>query len=138
MVKELFGTLPSGENVYSYTLENKNGMSIKVIEYGAMLISIKVPTKNGEKEELTIGNSVQCGYKKWEKLRIREYSHIDKKFGQSWRNRECRDRTIEQLKRAGFDTHLVRVVLAIFEKLDEKFCIGILRCEESEFRVFKT
>jgi len=55
MLKELFGTLPSGENVYSYTLENKNGMSIKVIEYGAMLISIKVPTKNGEKEELTIG-----------------------------------------------------------------------------------
>uniref|UniRef100_A0A914E6S8 Aldose 1-epimerase n=1 Tax=Acrobeloides nanus TaxID=290746 RepID=A0A914E6S8_9BILA len=55
MTKTLFGTTPSGEKVHAYELVNKNGMSVKVIEYGASLVSIKVPNGSGGKEELNLG-----------------------------------------------------------------------------------
>ena len=54
MEKEIFGQIDD-KDVYAYTLTNKNGVSIKVLEYGAILVSLKVPNKNGHDEELTLG-----------------------------------------------------------------------------------
>uniref|UniRef100_A0A914DBJ6 Galactose mutarotase n=1 Tax=Acrobeloides nanus TaxID=290746 RepID=A0A914DBJ6_9BILA len=52
--KEPFGTLPTGQNVSIYTLENNNGVAIKATDYGATLVSVKVPTGNGQ-EEILLG-----------------------------------------------------------------------------------
>lgn len=46
-VTKLFGTLPGGRDVYSYTLINNNGMEVSFINYGATITSLKVPGKNG-------------------------------------------------------------------------------------------
>jgi len=54
-VKNLFGLMPDGQEVYSYELFNKNGMSIKVINYGATLTELKVPLENGELVDVVLG-----------------------------------------------------------------------------------
>ncbi|KOS07420.1 aldose epimerase [Flavobacterium akiainvivens] len=46
-VTKLFGTLPGGRAVNSYTLTNGNGMEVSFINYGATITSIKVPSVNG-------------------------------------------------------------------------------------------
>lgn len=46
-VTNLFGTLPDGKKVYSYTLANTQGMEVTVINYGATITSLKVPSVNG-------------------------------------------------------------------------------------------
>ena len=45
---KLFGTLPNGEAVYSYELKNKNGIEVKIINYGATITSLKIPLKTGK------------------------------------------------------------------------------------------
>ena len=56
--KEPFGTLPTGQTVSIYTLENKNGVAIKVIDYGVTLVSVKIPTGNGQ-EEIVLGKKLK-------------------------------------------------------------------------------
>jgi aldose 1-epimerase len=46
-VTKLFGTLPGGRDVYSYTLTNAAGMEVTFINYGATITSLKVPSING-------------------------------------------------------------------------------------------
>lgn len=46
-VTNLFGTLPDGKEIYSYTLSNAEGMEFTVINYGATITSVKVPGING-------------------------------------------------------------------------------------------
>ena len=54
-VKDLFGLMPDGEEIYSYELSNKNGMILKVINYGATITELKVPLKNGEIVDVVLG-----------------------------------------------------------------------------------
>lgn len=53
--KEEFGTTPQEEKIYAYTLSNKNGMSVTVLNFGANLNSIRVPDKNGKVEDVVLG-----------------------------------------------------------------------------------
>jgi aldose 1-epimerase len=50
-----FGLLPDGKEVFCYTLTNKNGMELAVINYGATITSIKVPLANLEKIDVVLG-----------------------------------------------------------------------------------
>ncbi len=45
--KKLFGILPDGNEVFSYTLRNSNGMKVKILNYGGAIAQIKVPDKKG-------------------------------------------------------------------------------------------
>ena len=47
IVKEFFGKLEDGREVYSYSLKNANGMQVKIISYGGALVEIKVPDRKG-------------------------------------------------------------------------------------------
>ena len=60
--KELFGTLQNGENIYSYTLTNNNEMSVTIIDYGATVVKLKVPDKNGKIEDVILGYDSLSGY----------------------------------------------------------------------------
>ena len=48
IIKEFYGKCPDGREVYRYTLENKNGMKMKVLNYGGVVTELLVPGKNGE------------------------------------------------------------------------------------------
>ena len=55
IVKEKFGTTKCGKDVYAYTLSNAGGMQAKIINFGANLISLLVPDRNGNLEDVVLG-----------------------------------------------------------------------------------
>ncbi|OCB74289.1 aldose epimerase family protein [Flavobacterium crassostreae] len=52
---ELFGIMPDGQEVYCSKLVNKNGLELRIINYGATLQSLKIPLKNGEVVDVVLG-----------------------------------------------------------------------------------
>ncbi len=53
-----------GQPVGLFTLKNKNGMEVKITNYGATVISISVPDKNGQADDVVLGyDSIQGYYK---------------------------------------------------------------------------
>jgi aldose 1-epimerase len=53
--KESFGKLANGLEVNSYLLKNANEMEVKIIEYGAIVVSITTPDRNGKFADVTLG-----------------------------------------------------------------------------------
>lgn len=50
-----FGTLPDGRQTQLYTLENTSGASISMTNLGAIIVSLRVPDKNGKLEDVVLG-----------------------------------------------------------------------------------
>lgn len=50
-----FGTLPTGDDVIEYQLENRNGMRVSILNYGGIIQSIWVPDRNGELGDVALG-----------------------------------------------------------------------------------
>lgn len=59
---ESFGQLPDGTDVKIFTLTNKDGMVAKVTEYGAILVSLEVPDKDGTVSDVTHGYDTLDGW----------------------------------------------------------------------------
>ncbi|MBK7103731.1 MAG: galactose mutarotase [Ignavibacteriae bacterium] len=53
--KTLFGKLNDGREVYLFTLKNSSGIEAKIINYGATIVSLFVPDKNGKFEDIVLG-----------------------------------------------------------------------------------
>lgn len=62
MYKESFGTSKHGEAVTVYTLENKTGSKVRITDYGATLVSIIVPDKDGTMQDVLLGFDNVTGY----------------------------------------------------------------------------
>jgi aldose 1-epimerase len=58
---EVFGELPSGRKVNIYTLSSGD-IELGVIEYGAAIVSLKVPDRDGEKADIVLGYDDLDGY----------------------------------------------------------------------------
>ncbi len=60
-----FGHLTGGEKVDLYTLTGTTGIEVQIMTYGATIVSIKAPDRNGEKVNITLGfdnlNSYEAG-----------------------------------------------------------------------------
>ena len=55
MEKRLYGTTASGVPVDEYTLGNAGGMEVKIITYGGVITSIKVPDRTGALANVALG-----------------------------------------------------------------------------------
>lgn len=55
VTQQIYGTLPDGREVRLFTLTNRNGVTAKVMEYGAILVSLEAPDKNGKIADVTHG-----------------------------------------------------------------------------------
>lgn len=55
IVKEKFGTTKTGEEVFLFTLKNKNGVEAKITNFGATLVNLYVPDKDGKVEDVVLG-----------------------------------------------------------------------------------
>ena len=53
--KGIFGNLSKNRSVEFFTLKNKIGMTAKLISFGATLVSLKVPDKNGKSADIVLG-----------------------------------------------------------------------------------
>jgi len=62
--KKEFGTMPDGRKIDLYILTNTNGMKAKIANYGAILVSLIVPDKNGKPDDITLGYDHLKGYLK--------------------------------------------------------------------------
>jgi len=53
--KEPFGSLPDGSAVELYTLTNQHGLKARLMTYGAILVSLEVPDRNGNPADIVLG-----------------------------------------------------------------------------------
>lgn len=53
---EVYGTLPDGREVYSYTLENKT-MKVEILNYGGIIKNLYVPDRNGRIADVVLGHA---------------------------------------------------------------------------------
>lgn len=53
--EETFGMTPEGDSIKSYILTDGKGIEAKLINYGAILVSLKVPDREGNSEDITLG-----------------------------------------------------------------------------------
>lgn len=60
--KQSFGQVPDGQQVDLYVLTNGNGLTAKVMTYGANLVSLGVPDRNGDVADITLGCDSIEGY----------------------------------------------------------------------------
>jgi len=61
---EHFGQMPDGRKTSLYTLKNANGIIVKITDFGATIVSIFTPDKNGLSDEITHGCNTLEGYLK--------------------------------------------------------------------------
>jgi len=57
-----YGMLADGRQVSAYTLTNQRGMTVRVLDYGATIISIRVPDRNGSSDDVALGFDDLAGY----------------------------------------------------------------------------
>jgi aldose 1-epimerase len=62
--KEAFGKMEDGREVHLYTLTNKNGMTVKITNYGGIVTSIITPDKNGSPGDVVLGFDNLSSYTK--------------------------------------------------------------------------
>ncbi len=62
MKKESFGTSKQGEAVSVYEIVNQSGSKVRITDYGAALVSIIVPDKNGTMQDVLLGYDNVTGY----------------------------------------------------------------------------
>jgi aldose 1-epimerase len=60
VTKAEFGKTPEGESVDIYTLTNSEGMEVGAITFGGIITSIRVPDRNGKRDDVALGfNSLE-------------------------------------------------------------------------------
>jgi aldose 1-epimerase len=64
ITKESFGKTPGGKNVDIYTLRNTNGVEARIMTYGGVVVSFKVPDRNGNLGDVVLGLDSLDGYTK--------------------------------------------------------------------------
>jgi len=57
-----FGGIPDGPPVTIYTLRNDKGMEVRILNYGGIVQSLKVPDKNGKFDDVVLGYDNIGGY----------------------------------------------------------------------------
>ena len=62
MEKKPFGQLPDGQAIDLYTLTNAHGMQVAITNYGAAIVSIKVPGRQGKMDDVALGYDTLDGY----------------------------------------------------------------------------
>jgi aldose 1-epimerase len=62
VTKAPFGTMPDGKEVFKYTLTNRNGVELTVINYGGVVVSLKAPDKNGNLADVVLGYDSLSSY----------------------------------------------------------------------------
>lgn len=62
IIKREFGKSQNGKEVFLYEVKNQNGASVQVTDYGAILVRVNVPDKNGIMTDVVLGYDNVEGY----------------------------------------------------------------------------
>jgi len=61
--QSLFGVTAEGDSAQLYTLENENGMTMSVTNYGGIITALRVPDREGQLEDVVLGFDSLAGYR---------------------------------------------------------------------------
>lgn len=64
VAKSLFGTLKNGEEIYIYTLDNRNGVRARILNYGGIVRNLYVADKDGVETDVVLGRGTLEDYLK--------------------------------------------------------------------------
>jgi aldose 1-epimerase len=70
VTSKIFGRTPQGQLVRLYTLTNKNRLSVSIMDYGATIVKILAPDRDGKFDDIVLGFD-----------KFSPYLHIDTYFG---------------------------------------------------------
>lgn len=59
-----FGTTDRGEAVHLYTLKNAHGTEARVLDYGGIIVSLRVPDRNGRFDDVVLGFDSLADYQR--------------------------------------------------------------------------
>lgn len=62
VTKEPFGSLTDGTPIDIFTLANKHGLEARIMTYGAILVSLRVPDRSGRLDDVVLGFDGLAGY----------------------------------------------------------------------------
>jgi len=62
--KQSFGMTSNGERVELYTLTNVNGLEARIMTYGGIVVSLKIPDRNGKLGDVVLGYDALDAYLK--------------------------------------------------------------------------
>ncbi|MEJ2538398.1 MAG: galactose mutarotase [Gemmatimonadota bacterium] len=101
--REPWGRLPDGEEVERFTLRNRNGVTASVSAFGASLVSLRVPDRDGALGEILLGLDTPAAYQS-----DRHYfgSTVGRFAGRIFRGRFALDGVLHQLPMNHGDHHL--------------------------------
>ncbi len=57
-----FGTTPDGQDVRLFTLENASGMRVQLTNYGAIVVAVETPDREGQRANINLGFERLEGY----------------------------------------------------------------------------
>jgi len=57
-----FGLMPTGEEVLIFSLSNNQGVEVKIINYGGIIVAINVPDREGKMGDIALGHDSLEGY----------------------------------------------------------------------------
>jgi aldose 1-epimerase len=60
--KETFGKSPYGEDTEVYTLKNVNGVTIRIMTHGGIILSIEAPDRDGTMADIVLGHDTAAEY----------------------------------------------------------------------------
>ena len=55
VTKSIFGKTSDGNEVTLFSIENKNGMKVDVIDYGAVIVRLFTADRDGKLEDIVLG-----------------------------------------------------------------------------------
>ena len=55
VAKQIYGRTGEGKQVDIYTLANSAGMSVQIITYGGIIVTLNVPARNGQLADVALG-----------------------------------------------------------------------------------
>lgn len=62
--RDVYGTMEDGRKVNLYALSNDNGMTVKIIDLGGIIVSIQVPDRDGHSADVILGYDKLEDYRK--------------------------------------------------------------------------
>ena len=62
IIREKIGITKNGETVTKYTMVNRDGMHVSVLDLGAVITEITVPDKDGNKQDIVLGYDTVAEY----------------------------------------------------------------------------
>lgn len=62
ITQDVFGALPDGREAHLFTLSNAGGMTVRITDFGGIIVSIETPDRNGVFHDVTLGYDTLTPY----------------------------------------------------------------------------